>query len=1093
MAIPPEPDPRRPLTDKHRLSLAGAAPALPHPTPLVQSGAMAAVPHPRSAYRPMLPERVVAEGLLSDAQLESVVLAGQAHDGHLCALYRIGEGWETVRRVDGEHEHPVDAGGAADANERLSAPVRLRKGWMLGDGTGCGKGRQVSAIILDQWLRGRRRALWLSQSDKLLEDARRDWTALGGAEGDVIALAKVRQGAEIPQAEGILFATYATLRSPARQGKRSRLEQVVGWLAGGLDEAERHACQGVVVFDEAHAMANAAGSKGSRGEIAPSQQGRAGLRLQNALPDARITYVSATGATTVPGLAYARRLGLWGSGETPFETRADFIAAMEAGGVAAMEVVARDLKALGLYQARALSYDGVEVDILEHPLTPEQRRIYDAYAGAFKVIHANIEAALKATGIVEGNSTLNRNAKSAAYSAFEGAKQRFFGHLLTSMKCPTLIRAIETDLEAGRSPVVQLVSTGEALTERRIAEIPPSEWDDLSIDLTPREYVLDFLAHAFPVQLHEPFTDEEGNLMSRPVTGEDGHPVLSQEALAARDALIERLAALPPVPAALDQILHHFGEAEVAEVTGRSRRVLRIVDSSGERLALKTRPASASLAETAAFMDGTKRILVFSMAGGTGRSYHADLGVRKHRATRALPPRSRMAGGPGHPGPRAHPPHAPGVGAHVPPDHDGREGRATVHRDDCATARLARGHHPRAARLPDRDGRRGRDALPGKRQPRERVREGGAPPALPRALPRGGARVAARALRGGDGPEAHLRRRRIREDLPPMPRFLNRLLALPIDEQNALFAALEVRIEAAIEQAVEAGTFERGVETIHADGLEVASREALFVHEGSGAVTEMVEVARRDRLEPLTADAALRSRDVAVRSGDAARLMANARSGRAALATPAPSLMRDDGGVEKRVRLVRPAGRDTVAANALAASNWAEADEPEWRALWEAEVAALPSHTESRFWLVAGLLLPLWDRLPGRMRVRRLVTDPGEALIGRVFGAAEAAGLRDAFGLEGRLALTPAEMHEALTTKGTAFTLGNGWRLARRRAMGELRIELEGPADGDLAAVKRLGCTTEIVSWRTRVFVPGEAVLARLVERWPLRDLAAAA
>ena len=239
------------------------------------------------------------------------MLAGQAHEGHLSALYRIGEGWETVRRVDGEHERPVDTGAGANANERLSAPVRLRKGWMLGDGTGCGKGRQVAALILDQWLKGRRRALWLSQSDKLLEDARRDWTALGGAEADVIALAKVRQGAEIPQAEGILFATYATLRSPARQGKRSRLEQVVGWLAGGLDEAERHAFSGVVVFDEAHAMANAAGSKGNRGEIAPSQQGRAGLRLQNALPDARITYVSATGATTVPGLAYARRLGLW--------------------------------------------------------------------------------------------------------------------------------------------------------------------------------------------------------------------------------------------------------------------------------------------------------------------------------------------------------------------------------------------------------------------------------------------------------------------------------------------------------------------------------------------------------------------------------------------------------------------------------------------------------------------------------------------------------------------------------------------------------------------------------------------------------------
>ena len=352
--------------------------ACEHPTPLVQSAAMAAVPHPVPSYRPILPLRIVSDSLLSDAQLESVILAGQAHERHLSALYRIGEGWETVARVaDNEDDNGDDSDSVpetannADATctglepnpdatgdgEALSAPVRFRRGWMLGDGTGCGKGRQVAAIILDHWLRGRRRALWLSASDKLLEDARRDWAAIGGSEAAIIPLGKFRQGAEIPQEAGILFATYATLRSPARQGKSSRLEQIVGWLADGMDEDSRHAFDGVIVFDEAHAMANAAGSKGSRGDTAPSQQGRAGLRLQNALPDARIIYVSATGATTVPGLAYARRLGLWGGadsgGETPFEQRTDFVTAMEAGGVAAMEVVARDLKALGLYQARA--------------------------------------------------------------------------------------------------------------------------------------------------------------------------------------------------------------------------------------------------------------------------------------------------------------------------------------------------------------------------------------------------------------------------------------------------------------------------------------------------------------------------------------------------------------------------------------------------------------------------------------------------------------------------------------------------------------------------------------------------------------------
>ena len=170
--------------------------ACEHPTPLVQSAAMAAVPHPVPAYRPMLPVRVVTDGLLSDAQLESVILAGQAHNHHLKATYRIGEGWETTARVSGNGDddnnvETINADPKTDTDvtgdgEALSAPVRFRRGWMLGDGTGCGKGRQVAAIILDHWLRGRRRALWLSASDKLLEDARRDWAALGGSEADVI-------------------------------------------------------------------------------------------------------------------------------------------------------------------------------------------------------------------------------------------------------------------------------------------------------------------------------------------------------------------------------------------------------------------------------------------------------------------------------------------------------------------------------------------------------------------------------------------------------------------------------------------------------------------------------------------------------------------------------------------------------------------------------------------------------------------------------------------------------------------------------------------------------------------------------------------
>ena len=199
--------------------------------------------------------------------------------------------------------------------------VRFRRGYYLGDGTGAGKGRQVAGVVLDNWLKGRRKALWISKSDKLCEDAQRDWSALGQEKLQIVPLSRFKQGAPIKLSAGILFTTYATLRSDERQGrdgavKASRLSQIIDWLGADFD--------GVIVFDEAHALANAAGDKGERGEKTASQQGRAGLRLQNALPGARVLYVSATGATTVANLAYATRLGLWGSTDMPFATRAGF-------------------------------------------------------------------------------------------------------------------------------------------------------------------------------------------------------------------------------------------------------------------------------------------------------------------------------------------------------------------------------------------------------------------------------------------------------------------------------------------------------------------------------------------------------------------------------------------------------------------------------------------------------------------------------------------------------------------------------------------------------------------------------------------------
>jgi hypothetical protein len=1045
------------LYEEYQLQAIRIAGSMPHPTKLVQSAAMSTVAPPKPAYRPRLPANIVTDGLLSDAQLETVIYAGEAHSDFLAGSWTLDETFDVVSAA------PEDA----------PCGVRFRRGYMLGDGTGAGKGRQSAGIILDNWMQGRRKAVWISKSDKLLEDAQRDWSALGMERLLVTPLSRFPQGKDISLPEGILFTTYATLRSDERAEKASRVRQIVEWLGADFD--------GVIIFDESHAMQNAAGGKGERGDVAASQQGRAGLRLQHALPNARVVYVSATGATTVHNLAYAQRLGLWGGEDFPFSTRAEFIEAIEAGGVAAMEVLARDLRALGLYTARSLSYDGVEYELVEHTLTPEQTSIYDAYAGAFGVIHNNLDAAMQAANITggdTGSATLNGQAKSAARSAFESAKQRFFGHLLTSMKTPTLIRSIKGDLQAGHAAVIQIVSTGEALMERRLAELPTEEWNDIRVDITPREYVLDYLAHSFPVQLYEPFTDSEGKLSSRPVY-RDGQPVECREALARRDRLIETLASLPAVPGALDQIVQRFGTEVVAEVTGRSRRIVRRTNSAGmDRLAVENRAGSANLAETAAFMDDTKRILVFSDAGGTGRSYHADLSAKNQRL-------------------RVHYLLEPGWKADAAIQGLGRTNRTNqaqppLFRPISTNVKAEKRFLSTIARRLDTLGAitRGQRQTGGQGlfRPEDNLESPYARDALRQLyllLVRGKVEGCslqmfedATGLKLTDDTG-------IKDELPPITTFLNRLLALTIDMQGVLFNAFEQLLNAKIDGAIASGNYDIGLETLRAESLAVIDRQTIHVHPGSGAEARLLSISQRERNHPIRLTEALGQL-----TDPRAKPLINRRSGRAALQVPTPSIMLDDGEIERRVRLIRPMEAHSVPVRMMEETHWIEADEAAFISAWNAELAEVPEFADSVIHVVSGLLLPIWKRLPNdQTRVYRLQTDDGERIVGRRVSPAWVAGAM----ATGTSTLTPDNVFTALADGKTIVDLAEGLQLRRNRVMGAYRIELCGFTDAMRDRLRAYGLFHEIISWKLRMFVPtdasGPAILAKVVACYSIQRI----
>ena len=1022
-----------------------------HPTALVESVAMGSIPAPIPTHAAHLPERTVSERMLSSSQLETVVYAGSAWDQDIAGRFRPDK--EGVG-------HLIDETGA-----------RYRKGFFLGDGTGAGKGRQIAAVILDNWLAGKRRAIWITKNEALLEDARRDWSALGGLTADVQPLSATKIDASLSLAEGVLFVTYPTLRST--RGDATRLQQIIEWAGPDYD--------GVIAFDEAHEMGGVAGGEGAMGTKKGSQQGITGVLLQNNLPRARVIYASATGASEVNNLAYAVRLGLWGP-ETAFPGREQFISAIRQGGIAAMELVARDLKATGLYMARALSFAGVEYDILRHELTPAQVAIYDTYADAWAIIHKNMEAALELTSIVDDTNgkTLNSGAKAAARSRFESTKQRFFGQLLLSMKLPTVIAAVEAHLADDKSVVLQLVTTAESILDRRLGELSPDERADLDIDLSPREYVIDYLERAFPTRQMIIFTDDTGTARSMPMVDKDGHPVINPEAEAARSALIEHLCGLPAIASSLDAILERFGHDNVAEITGRTKR---LVPTASGMQKLETRSARTTQAEAAAFMDGSKRILIFSDAGGTGRSYHASLDApnqqqRVHlllepgwRADRAIQGLGRTH--------RTHQACSP-LFRPITTDCKGElRFTSTIARRLDSLGALTRGQRQTG----------GQNLF----DPADNLESEYAKAALITWFHL----LAAGKLKSitiGDfedrtGLELCDKDGVLKDEMPPIQRWLNRLLALPIGLQNVIFDEFLALVESRVAAAREAGTRDIGVETLMVDTARITGDTLLRTDPLSGATSHLLTIEIARRRNPVSLE---RVQRLAALDGTAAFLI-NTRSGKVALRTAARAGMTDDGVPVPRIELMRPTRREYLRGADLFETAWVECSAERFAEHWTAEVEEAETRVDTEtVRLATGLLLPIWSALPSdHLVVNRVVDAEGNSWLGRIVFAEDVEALFAKLGLDSDTGLTPPEIAAAVLKGGTiALKQPFACSVKRARVNGQPRIEIAGAPAEQLPWLKSIGCFTEIIQYRTRVFIPVDqttGIVERLTGRQGVR------
>uniref|UniRef100_A0A673UFA3 Protein strawberry notch homolog 2 n=1 Tax=Suricata suricatta TaxID=37032 RepID=A0A673UFA3_SURSU len=604
-----------------------------HPDRVVETSTLSSVPPPDITYTLALPAS--DSGALSALQLEAITYACQQHE--------------------------------------VLLPSGQRAGFLIGDGAGVGKGRTVAGIILENYLRGRKKSLWFSVSNDLKYDAERDLRDIDAPGITVHALSKIKYG-DNTTSEGVLFATYSALIGESQAGgqHRTRIRQILEWCGEAFD--------GVIVFDECHKAKNASSTK----------MGKAVLDLQNKLPLARVVYASATGASEPRNMIYMSRLGIWGDG-TPFRTFEEFLHAIEKRGVGAMEIVAMDMKVSGMYIARQLSFAGVTFRIEEIPLTPAFERVYNRAALLWA----------EALGVFQQAADwLGLESRKSLWGQFWSAHQRFFKYLCVAAKVRRLVELAREELARDKCVVIGLQSTGEARTREvldqkdgqldcfvsaaegvflsliqkhfpsnkrkrergagskrkrrprgRGAKAPRLACDVAGVirisddSSTESDAGLDSDFHSSPESVLDDDVvlldaaglpaDDRGPLC--PLQRDPHGPGVLERVERLRQDLLAKVRALGrelPVNT-LDELIDQLGGPEhVAEMTGRKGRVVSRPDGT---VAFESRAEQGlsidhvNLREKERFMNGEKLVAVISEASSSGISLQADRRVRNQR------------------------------------------------------------------------------------------------------------------------------------------------------------------------------------------------------------------------------------------------------------------------------------------------------------------------------------------------------------------------------------------------------------------------------------------------------------------------------
>jgi hypothetical protein len=655
------------------------------------------------------------------------------------------------------------------------------------------------------------------------------------------------------------------------------------------------------------------------------------------------------------------------------------------------------------------------------------------------------------------------------------------------------------------------------------------------LDFSPREVLVKLVEGHFPTTMY--IIDENGDSQPRP--NPTFNPDLDESetnirymqdpaAIAAKNALLVELQGLPMPEGALEQLFTHtykdgpnqgmpvFTFENTGEVTGRVNRKYLSAEDLREHIESRGNVGKATRGDATMFMDDELQVLVYSGKGGTGSSYHSSLGRKNQRKRQHYMVQAgyradvlKQIVGRGHRGFQRWAPHIVMVTSELPSQmrftssiarkldsmgalsggqrETGGQGMYGA-TDNLDTDQASYAKESVFLRMEKKEA--AQDVLD---LFKDEARE--LSPVQGLAWKMG----LHRSLLNEQGEVSGFAVARVRMD-----QFLNRILMLTPEEQNAVFSIFQPEMKKAIAKSIADGSYDVGMETIRGVSVKKTRDDLAHTDSQTGAEIRYVSFDVEQPTPKMELDSALGWGEAPL------GIYRNQKSKRVSLIFAAAERVKGTATISEHASFSLTGSYVLIPADSFSDKmpDGTNVYEPlslrprseEAEQLWETLLNDMPPTITRRTDLLTGQVLSVWDKIPTMTAaiVRARDSETGERFLGLKIPLTKRTQTQQLLGLDTTktVKITNEEALRQVREEGAALTLSGEQRVERRVFNGEERVELRNqrggvirgtPADRE-ALARSYDLQTQIVDYQTRFFFPQDpaaqlASFEKLMER----------